>query len=43
MDIQLKKKPWYVRYRLYLAGGILLLAGLIYVIILAFRPPAFTH
>ena len=35
MDIQLKKKPWYVRYRLYLAGGVLLLAGLIYVIILA--------
>lgn len=38
MDIQLKKKPWYVRYRLYLAGGVLLLAGLIYVIILASGP-----
>lgn len=38
MDIQLKKKPWYVRYRFYLAGGVLLLAGLIYVIILAFGP-----
>lgn len=38
MDIQLKKKPWYVRYRLYLAGGVLLLAGLIYVVILASGP-----
>lgn len=38
MDIQLKKKPWYVRYRLYLAGGVLLLAGLIYVIVLASGP-----
>ena len=34
----MKKKPWYVRYRLYLAGGVLLLAGLIYVIILASGP-----
>ena len=34
----MKKKPWYVRYRFYLAGGVLLLAGLIYVIILAFGP-----
>ena len=41
MDIQLKKKPWYVRYRLYLAGGVLLLAGLIYVIILASGPQRF--
>ena len=38
MDIQLKKKPWYVRYRFYLAGGVLLLAGLIYVIVLASGP-----
>lgn len=34
----MKKKPWYVRYRLYLAGGVLLLAGLIYVVILASGP-----
>ena len=34
----MKKKPWYVRYRLYLAGGVLLLAGLIYVIVLASGP-----
>ena len=23
MDIKLEKKPWYIRYRYYLAGGIL--------------------
>ena len=34
MDIKLEKKPWYIRYRYYLIGGILFVAFLIYVIIL---------
>ena len=38
MDIKLKKKPWYIRYRYSLLGGIVLLAGLIYVIVLAAGP-----
>lgn len=29
MDIKLEKKPWYIRYRYYLAGGILFLAFII--------------
>ena len=37
MDIKLEKKPWYIRYRYYLAGGILFLAFIIYVIILSAR------
>mgnify|MGYP000283890249 CR=1 FL=1 len=38
MDIKLEKKPWYIRYRYYLAGGILFLAFIIYVIILSAGP-----
>ncbi|MDE6688722.1 MAG: HlyD family efflux transporter periplasmic adaptor subunit [Prevotella sp.] len=38
MDIQLKKKPWYVRYRYYMMTGIVFLAFVIYVSILAFGP-----
>mgnify|MGYP001532569489 FL=1 len=38
MDIKLEKKPWYIRYRYYLAGGVVFLAFLIYVIILAAGP-----
>ena len=38
MDIKLEKKPWYIRYRYSLIGGIILLAGLIYVIVLAAGP-----
>lgn len=38
MDIKLEKKPWYIRYRYSLIGGIVLLAGLIYVIVLAAGP-----
>ncbi len=38
MDIKLEKKPWYIRYRYYLAGGIAFLAFLIYVIILSAGP-----
>ncbi len=35
MDIKLEKKPWYIRYRYYLIGGLLFLSFLIYVIILS--------
>lgn len=38
MDIKLEKKPWYIRYRYYLAGGMVFLAFLIYVIILSAGP-----
>ena len=38
MDIKLKKKPWYIRYRYSLIGGAVLLAGLVYVIVLAAGP-----
>lgn len=38
MDIKLEKKPWYIRYRYYLAGGVVFLAFLIYVIILSTGP-----
>ena len=35
MDIQLKKKPWYIKYRYYLLAGLAFLAFAVYVIILA--------
>lgn len=38
MDIQLKPKPWYVRYRYYLLAGAVFLAFTIYVVILALGP-----
>ena len=38
MDIQLEKKPWYIRYRYYLLGGVAFLALLIYVVILSLGP-----
>ena len=38
MDIKLEKKPWYIRYRNYLLGGIAFLAFLIYVISLSLGP-----
>ena len=38
MDIKLEKKPWYIRYRYHLAGGIAFLSFLIYVIILSAGP-----
>ena len=38
MDIKLEKKPWYIRYRYYLAGGVAFLAFLIYVITLSLGP-----
>ena len=38
MDIQLEKKPWYIRYRYYLLGGAAFLALLVYVIVLSAGP-----
>lgn len=38
MDIQLKKKPWYVRYRYRIIGAIVLFVLIVYVIILASGP-----
>lgn len=38
MDIKLEKKPWYVRYRYRIAAGIALMAGLVYVAVLASGP-----
>ena len=38
MDIQLEKKPWYIRYRYYLLGGAAFLALLVYVVILSAGP-----
>lgn len=38
MDIQLKPKPWYIKYKYYILGGILFLSFSIYVIILALGP-----
>lgn len=38
MDIQLKKKPWYMRYRGHLAAGVIVVVGLVYVVMLASGP-----
>ena len=38
MDIKLEKKPWYIRYRYYLAGSVAFLAFLIYVVTLSLGP-----
>lgn len=38
MDIKLKKKPWYIRYKYYLIAAVLFVAFLIYVIILSTGP-----
>ena len=32
MDIKIEKKPWYIRYKFYIAGGIAFVAFLVYVI-----------
>ena len=42
MDIQLKKKPWYLRYRYYLLAALVFLALLVYVILLSFSPRRMT-
>lgn len=38
MDIKLEKKPWYIRYRYPIIGTSVLVAGLVYVVILANGP-----
>ena len=38
MDIQLEKKPWYIRYRYHLLGGAVFLGLLVYVIVLSLGP-----
>ena len=38
MDIKLEKKPWYIRYRYYLAGAVLFVAFVVYVIVLSAGP-----
>ena len=38
MDIQLKKRPWYIRYKYHIAGGSTFIAFLVYVIILSAGP-----
>ena len=38
MDIKLPKKPWYIRYRMYLMGGVALIALIAYAIALQLGP-----
>ena len=38
MDIKLPKKPWYVRYRMYLMGGAMLIALIVYAMVLQLGP-----
>ncbi len=38
MDIKLPKKPWYVRYRMYLMGGAVLIALIVYALVLQLGP-----
>lgn len=38
MDIKLPKKPWYMRYRKYIAGGVVLAALMIYALVLQLGP-----
>lgn len=38
MDIQLKPKPWYIKYKYYILAGILFLSFSIYVLVLALGP-----
>lgn len=38
MDIKLEKKPWYIRFRFYLIGGVVFVAFLIYVAMLSLAP-----
>ena len=38
MDIKIEKKPWYIRHRYYLLGGIVFVIFMIYVISLSFGP-----
>lgn len=43
MDIKLEKKPWYIRYRYYLIGGLLFAAFLILCNCSVIRPPKITY
>ena len=38
MDIKLPKKPWYVRYQMYVIGGIVLAGLMAYALVLQLRP-----
>lgn len=38
MDIQLQKKPWYLRHKFYLAGGAVFVIFLVYVLVLSAGP-----
>lgn len=38
MDIKIQKRPWYVRYRMYLLGGITLAALVVYALVLQLGP-----
>ena len=38
MDIKLPKKPWYIRYRMYLIGGAMLIALIVYALVLQLGP-----
>ncbi len=38
MDIKIPKKPWYVRYRMYLLGGAMLAALMVYALVLQLGP-----
>lgn len=38
MDIQLKKKPWYIRYKYYLLGGAVFVGFAVYALLLALGP-----
>lgn len=38
MDIQLKKKPWYIRYKYYLLAGVVFVGFAVYALMLAFGP-----
>lgn len=38
MDIKIAPRPWYIKYRMYIAGGTILTAIIIYTIVLALSP-----
>lgn len=38
MDIKIQKRPWYVRYRMYLLGGVTLAALVVYALVLQLGP-----
>ncbi len=38
MDIKIPKKPWYVRYRMYILGGVVLMSLIVYAVILQLGP-----